>query len=165
MIDREARRIFAQAIRALVAGQITNYEFEDSRIPRLNTSDPAVSAIYQEGAWHLYCDLEEHRLRGKHAVSRAEKSQVARWVLFLRTDLPYKWPELRGIRFFALAVANLLSLGLANRFYARWFRQQGEVDLWPFIRRQDYETALGRPPYPGVTSNSSFKPTPPHGAA
>ena len=165
MIDREARTKFAQAIRALVAGQITNDEFEDSRLSRLNTSDPAIAAIYQEGAWHLYSDLEEHRLRGKHAISRTDKSHVARWILFLKTDLPYEWPELRGKRFFALGLGNLLTLGLANRFYTRWFKQQGDIDVWPFIRRQDYETALGRPPYLVVTSNNSFKPMPLRGTA
>ncbi|MBJ7575480.1 hypothetical protein [Luteimonas sp. MC1828] len=165
MIDREARDRFAQAIRALVAGTITNDEFEGVRFPALDTADPAIAAIYQEGAWHLYSDLEEHRLRGKHAISRKDKSHVARWVLFLKTDLPYEWPELGGARFFALGLANLFTLGVANRFYVKWFKQQGEVDIWPFIRHEDYAAALERPVYLGVTSNNSFKPTPLRGAA
>ncbi|ABI59616.1 hypothetical protein [Nitrosomonas eutropha] len=165
MIDREARDRFAQAIRALVAGTITNDQFEDIRLPSLNTADPAIAAIYQEGAWHLYSDLEEHRLRGKHALSPKDKSHVARWVLFLKTDLPYEWPELRGMRFFALGLANLFTFGLANRFYANWFKQQGEVEVWPFIRQADYAAALERPVYLGVASNNSFKPMPLRGTA
>ena len=165
MIDREARDRFAQAIRALVAGTITNVQFEDIRLPALNTADPAIAAIHQEGTWHLYSDLEEHRVRGKHALSRKDKSHVARWVLFLKTDLPYEWPELRGMWFFALALANLLTLGLANRLYANWFKQRGDVDVWPFIRQADYAAALERPVYLGVTSNNSFKPMPLRGTA
>lgn len=158
MIDREARDKFAQALRALAAGSITNDEFEDMRLPELNTADPAITAIYQEGAWHLYSDLEEHRLRGKHALSREGKSHVARWVLFLKTDLPYEWPELRGIRFFALGIANSFTLGFVNHFYTSWFKRQGEMAVWPFIRQEDYAAALEQPVYLGVTSKPDEAP-------
>lgn len=120
MIDRKARDKYAQAIRALVAGMITNDEFEDERLPALDTADPAISAI---------------------------KSHVARWVLFLKTDVPYEWPELSGKRFFALALANVLTFGYANRFYEDWFKQQGEADVWPFVRYADYAAALECPVY------------------
>src|SRR5436190_16244886 len=105
MVDRKARSRFAESIRALVAGQITNDEFEDLRLPTLDTSDPAIVAIFDEGVWRLYSDLHEHRLRGKYALSRKNTSDVARWILFLRTDLPYEWPQLRGLRYLALLVA------------------------------------------------------------
>ena len=165
MVDRKARNLFAQSIRALVAGQITNDEFEDVRLPALHTADPAIAAIYQEGAWHLYSDLEEHRLRGKHALSSQDKAHVARWVLFLKTDLPYAWPELRGLRFFALGIANIVTIGLANKVYANWFKRHGDIDVWPFINREDLAVAQQHPVYLGVTSNNSFKPRPLRGPA
>lgn len=165
MIDRIARDRFAQAIRALIAGTITNREFEDKRLPALDTADPAIAAICQEGAWHLYCDLQEHRLRGRHALSRKDKSHVARWVLFLKTDFPYEWPQLRGMRFFGLALANLLTLGVANRFHASWFRKHGAMDVWPFMRQADYAAALKTPAYLGATSAHAFEPRPPSGEA
>jgi hypothetical protein len=160
MVDRESRSRFAESIRALVAGRITNDELEDSRLPELEADDPAISEIYKEGVWHLYSDLHEHHLRGKYAISRQDKATVARWVLFLRTDLPYEWPVLRGWRFFGLALANLISVGLANRFYSRWFAQQGKADIWPFIRPHDLAFAQRNCGYLGAASNNSFKPSP-----
>ena len=160
MVDRKARSLFAESIRALVAGLITNDDFEDKRLPALNTSDPAISAIYQEGVWRLYSDLHEHRLRGKDALSRKDKAVVARWILFLRTDLPYEWPELRGMRFFCLAIANLVSLGLANRLYSSWFRKHGMAEIWPFIRPEDFASARQYSGYLAAASNNSFKPSP-----
>ena len=160
MVDRKARSRFAESIRALVAGRITNDEFEDSRLPELETDDPAISEIYKEGVWHLYSDLHEHHLRGKFALSREDKAIAARWVLFLRTDLSYEWPVLRGWRFFGLALANLFSLGLANRFYSRWFAQHGKADIWPFMRLSDLAFAQRHCGYLGAASNNSFKPSP-----
>lgn len=147
MVDRKARDGFAQAIRALVAGTITNDQFEDSRLPALRSADPAVKAIQNEGVWHLYSDLEEHRLRGKHALARADKTHVARWVLFLKTDLPYEWPVMSGLNAFLLALASLLTLGAAHRCYAHRLQQHGDMHVWPFIRQADYQAALARPVY------------------
>ena len=85
MIDCVARRILAEAVRALASGQITNDTFED-RLP-VGSHDPAVHEVFQNGAWYLYGDVDEHRLAGPDKLTRAAKSEVARWILFLETDL------------------------------------------------------------------------------
>jgi hypothetical protein len=150
MVDRRARALFSESIRALVAGQITNDEFEDQRLAELNTSDPAILAIYEEAILGgLYSDLHEYRLRGKYAVSRGDKSHVARWILFLRTELPYEWPRLEGFRYMALLLANFLSFCLASRFYRRWFAKHGDLEIWPFIREEDYVAARRESGYLG----------------
>lgn len=155
MIDREARDTLAQAIRALGAGTISNDAFERRRQPALGSADPAVAAIDREGAWQLYDDFQEHRLRGRYALTRGGRSEVARWVLFLKTDLPYEWPLLRGPGLFLLGLANLLTLGIAGRGYAGWFGRQGDIDVWPFVRQADYAAALERAAYLGGGNESA----------
>jgi len=147
MIDRAARDRFSQGIRALAAGLVTNDEFEDTRYYPLKSADRAISAIYQDGACGLYADEDDVRLIGARALSREDKTQVARWVLFLKTDLPYEWPMLSFPRMFALSLANLVTLGLAGRLYSNWCIRQGEPEVWPFIRDSDYTAALERPVY------------------
>ena len=146
MIDRGARNKLAGALRALASGLITNDEFEDQRLPYSN-EDPAIYEVYSNGAWSLYSDLQLYRLRGRHRLDDKTRSAVARWVLFLKTDLPYEWPiSTPGHGMFRL-VANLLTVGFANRFFVRKFQAHGDVSVWPFIRRSDYDAALATPVY------------------
>lgn len=146
MVDREARNKLAEAMRALANGLITNDEFEDNRLPRCK-EDLAISEVFSKGAWLLYSDLEEYRLSGIHRLDDKTKSVVARWVLFLKTDLPYEWPtsniQQGLLRFFT----KLLTLGVANKGYERKFKSCGDIEVWPFLRRADFEFALQNPVY------------------
>jgi hypothetical protein len=78
MIDAQARTRFAGLIRQLVAGLITNDQFED-RLPQ--SKDPAVHEVFFSGIWGLYSDLHEYRLVGKDAVPRAARREIARCIL------------------------------------------------------------------------------------
>lgn len=144
VIDTNARQKLAEALRALVSGVITNDEFEE-RIP-LGSEDPAINAIFSAG-WSLYSDLWSYRLRDHHRLPRATKSEVARWILFLKTETPYEWPVLKGISDFFLILSSLLTLGLTMMIYRKSYRQQGDYDVWPFIRSSDYQAALCTPAY------------------
>jgi hypothetical protein len=146
MIDRQARNELAESIRALVSGQVSNDEFEE-RVPFRRTGDPALAEIFSKGAWCLYSDLSEYRLSGKHRLSAQAKSEVARWILFLKSDFPYEWPRPGFGKMLGLLIANAVTLGVANAFYARRFRACGDAEVWPFLRRADYETALEQPVY------------------
>ena len=90
MIDRAARDTFADLITRFVAGEISNDEFE-SAIPF--SEDAAIFEIYRWGGWFLYDDLQEYSLSGEAALSPEMQAIVARWVLFLHTELEYEWPE------------------------------------------------------------------------
>ena len=164
MIDEAARQEFSQALRALAVGNISNDEFEDVRLPRTNTSDPAIEALYKNGAWCLYSDLHEHKLSGRYALSAESKRHVARWVLFLRSGLPYEWPQLRGWRYILFLLANAATLGLANRAYQRKVSRSGDADVWPFRTREDYVAALSRPPYLQGPPNFAFQGKPLRGS-
>jgi methylase of polypeptide subunit release factors len=77
----------------------------------------------------------------------------------LKTDLPYEWPVIRmGVLVMIMRVlANLVTLGLAARRDQRSFERSGDISVWPFLRRTDYEAALANPPYlNGPPSHSSL---------
>lgn len=146
MIDRTARDRLAEALRALASGLISNDEFEDSRLP-YSKHDIAIREIFFRGAWMLYSDTHKYRLIGKFKLDDATKSEVARWALFLKTDLPYEWKACSAPQTLGMFMANIFTLGMANRFFIPHFEAQGDVGVWPFIRKADYEAALRNPPY------------------
>ncbi len=144
MVDRTSRDALAALIRHLVAGRVTNDEFEERR-PRSN--DAAVFEIFWNGVWGLHDDLHEHRLTGRWYIPREARSDVARAILFLKGDLEYEWspypPRPRPLTMFL----SLMTFGLANLLMARTWKKQGDPRVWPFMRRGDYERALEHPPY------------------
>ncbi len=158
MIDRMGRDRLAESIHQLAAGVITNHEFEDKG--EFQSTDDAIRAVFWGGAWLLYDDFRTYRLRGKYRLDPAVRKEAARWVLFLKTDLPYEWPVTRPGMFAILrAFANLMTLGLVARRAQRRFERCGDFAVWPFLRRADYEAALQRPPYLNGPSNYGMQPT------
>jgi hypothetical protein len=156
MIDREARRQVAELLRHLVSGQITNDEFED-RLPQ-GSADRGVSEISSE-AWYLYSDLWEHRLVGEQRLSPEARTSVARTVLFLQSDREYEWPEWPfGSRFLS-ALLRLFTLGVFGRGAKARYEKAGDIGVWPFLRREDYEAALQAPPYLSGRSNNKMQQT------
>ncbi len=145
MIDRAARDRFAELLRHLVSGQITNDQFEDP-LP-LKSEDAAVNAVFWNGAWLLYDDLKEYKLVGKYRLPKDTRRETARWILFLKSDLPYEWSRSLWLFRFPGYVVNLATLGVAGFIAARRLKRSGDVEVWPFRRRSDYEVALRHPTY------------------
>ncbi|WP_143707314.1 hypothetical protein [Uliginosibacterium sp. TH139] len=145
MIDRLARDKFAELLRHLVAGQISNDEFEDN-LP-LGSSDRAVSAIFWNGAWMLYDDMREYKLTGKYRLPRDAKREVARWILFLKTDFEYEWPRIQGIFRFPWYLIVIFTLGLVIPIARYKLHQAGDISVWPFLRITDLEQEKSTPPY------------------
>jgi hypothetical protein len=144
MIDRPSRRAVGELLRHLAAGQITNDQFAE-RLPR-RSDDVAIAEIRHQ-AWFLYSDLREYRFTGKDRLSDEHRRDVARWILFLQSDLEYEWPRMSAPLSALLFVANLVTLGWAGRAVVRRFKQHGAFDVWPFISRSEYEAALSEPKY------------------
>ncbi|HEV7507825.1 MAG TPA: hypothetical protein VGS07_23275 [Thermoanaerobaculia bacterium] len=145
MVDRDARDKMVLLIRRLVAGRITNDEFE-AGLP-FGSSDPAVMEVYHRGLWSFYSDLSEHRLVGSHRLSRTARREVARFILFLKSDLNYEWPCRQLWKELLWMLAGLLTLGVAGRLYWPWIGTHGEVRVWPFLRKEDFEQAVRHPCY------------------
>jgi hypothetical protein len=147
MVDRQSRRQLAELLRHLVAGLITNDEFE-ARCPR-RSNDAAIRQVLHEGAWFLYDDLQEHRLTGHQKPSAADRQSVARWILFLESDVEYEWPVVPLVIRLALLPFNLVTMGFVGRMVQRYASRGGDAEVWPFRRQADYQAALKRPPYLG----------------
>lgn len=126
-------------MRHFAAGLITNDQFED-RLPR--SRDAAVKEV-RANAWYLYDDLREYRLAGRDRLPEEARSAVARWVLFLGTDLEYEYPCSGEMASLAFDLLSLCTFGLAGWAWRRRFRRQ--KDLWPFFRRADFDAALAAP--------------------
>jgi hypothetical protein len=168
MIDRYSRDRLAELLRHLVCGQMTNDDFCDTAGKiRWASKDLAVSAIY-EYADGLYSDLQTYRLRGPRRISDEHRRQTAIAAMFLYSDLEYEWPETskavwRGqylmYAFGAACIAGLV-LGPIMFFWAvglyplswavHWWernawrtqqRELGDVEVWPFLRRADFDRA------------------------
>ncbi len=134
MIDRRARNIAANAIRDFMEGTISNREYE-RRYPR-SKDDHALWEIYVQ-MWFLYSDLKEHTLTGEYALKEESRSFLDRCILFLKSDLDFQWPRQKFRPWYGLF--RIIGLG---RFIDRLERKEmniGDVDVWPFLKKTEYE--------------------------
>lgn len=137
MPDLHARNELYLALRRLVVGRITNDEFEARLSNRvLRSADPGVQAILW-AAWLLYDDLREHRMTGPYALTPSGRRHVARWLVFLKSDVEYEWVEVPFWLKVLLFVPNVATLGLIGSALQWWLDRQGDTDVWPFIRPSD----------------------------
>jgi hypothetical protein len=143
MIDRFARNQAAEAIRHFATGQITNWQF----IKQYPTSrkDPAIWAL-DDTVWCLYDDFRTHTLIGKDALTKEGKKEVARWLTFLYSDEEYLWPRIGRPGLRRDPEPWLLSW-LFGFGPGRWkrFKASGDYDVWPFIKREDFDRARKKP--------------------
>lgn len=143
MIGRDARDILAENIRHLVSGVISNDEFED-RVP-WKSIDPAVREITLGGPWHLYSDIHAYRLKDEYRVSDAQQTEAARWILFLKSELPYEWPQANRFVDLLWGPLIVLTLGYISRLRRHTFAKHGDISVWPFLRVADFERATASP--------------------
>jgi len=152
--DRQRRDRMAEELRHFAGGRTTNDEFEDrlhailkERTVGLKEDDAALWAITSR-SWFLYDDTRVHRLDGKRKLNREARKEIARWIVFLHSDLPYEWP-MRNFISINSCLLNLLTLGLAQIVLAPLYRKRygsmGEWSVWPFIRKNDLEQEKKRP--------------------
>ncbi len=134
MIDRNARNQLADLLRSLASGLITNDEFENL-IPK--SKDKAINEVFYQGGWSLYSDMKEYKLKGKDALDRVVKKEVARWVLFLKSNYEYSWPS---IPFIQRAIYGL-TFGLFGTSYVKVWSLAGDVDVWPFLKNEHFTKA------------------------
>jgi hypothetical protein len=147
MIDRSARRSLAENVRHLAAGVITNDEFEHRTRSLLVSKDPAIREIFWSGAWSLSSHERVDRFRGSTALSPLALREIARWIMFLQSDLPYEWPvhsKLAGVAWIPVHVATL---GVSAKLQRRRFLKAGDFSVWPFICGDDQRTARRLPTY------------------
>ena len=142
-VDPVTRKEYAALLRHLAVGLITNREFE-MRTP--DWHDTALDEI-NWAMLPLYGDDYEHKLAGEYRLGRDSRQSVARTILFLRSDMRYRWPRQTGCAQGAALVLSLLTLGRFGRWWWRHRAPDGDESVWPFYTRAEYEQALRNPPY------------------
>jgi hypothetical protein len=143
-IDITARRKSAALFRHFAAGQLTNYQLEESQP---ESFELGLNAIFFYGIWPLYDDLHEHKLTGRHRLTPEDRDHIARIILFLHTSLPYRWPVGTGWRGIADWLVTFLTLGIYRPMRRRIRESGGDKSVWPFFTRAEYDSALQHPPF------------------
>ena len=93
-VDVLARRRYVKHLRSLATGRITNFEYEDAVNESVDFGKDGVLRVMYRYAWNLYDDLHQHRLVGEYALPKEARREIAKWIVFLYTDLEYRWPTL-----------------------------------------------------------------------
>ena len=173
MVDKVRRQKLALHLRHLSVGLITNDDFEEriyedvsfGSLPEHYHSEKDIINEDQiikpmlELSWCLYSDLEEHKLKGRHELSKEHLKDIARCILFLLSDLEYEWPyidiknPLFGLSFKEL-ILSILTLGQYFRNKKKDIEKEyeqikllGDFDVWPFFSLKDYEAQLLLQPF------------------
>jgi len=147
MIDRLTRDCLAEGLRQFAAGRSWSEDFEQRCVlPSMKSQDPAAREIAW-AAWCLYDDISDTRLIGRYRLSRENRRAIARWIMFLRSEMAYEWPTYPRWRALVLLPLDLLTLGTTARIRHRKWRRTGEFSVWPYRRWSDYRAAIRRPVY------------------
>ncbi len=131
--------------RHYLAGVSTNFAFDDA-IFALRSADPAIKAI-REQLWLLYDDLREHRAKGAWQPPVGQREVVTRMVLFLKTDLEYRWPAVPAWYFAVRPIIRLVTLGLGVQVLDRQFEVSDSENVWPFRGAEEVRAAMREPRY------------------
>jgi hypothetical protein len=107
----------------------------------------------------LYSDLKNHKLIGKYALHEDALKEIARFILFLHSDLEYKWKYVDMTNpLIKLTINDLIkSIMTLGKYYKEIkeqrekdfeeMRKEGDIEYWPFKTKSDYENQLEKQPY------------------
>ncbi len=173
MVDLEKRNRLAELLRHLSTGQISNDEFEDKltdeitngylpenfyRAKGINEMDPVLRPVI-ETAWGLYDDTRNHGLNGSDELSDYAKKEIARYILFLKSNQEYTWdyidlmnPIMRFsfkdmLKSIATFGKHYSSLKLSRDEEFARIKETGDFEFWPFKTKEDFENELNNQPY------------------
>jgi len=146
MIDREKRDVAATLVRQFRDGEITSDDLETDWPTR---SDDKVLEAVESVVWSFYDDHRPRRMIGRDAASPKEREDLTRYAAFLESQLPYDWSKSNFYGLGGCGVLVILSFGLlwpvdwwikrGNARIEAELRQEGDLDVWPFTSRADYD--------------------------
>jgi hypothetical protein len=136
MIDRKSREQVALALRQFASGRLSQNELYALTTQVEHSPDRGVATLAEAIYWQ-FINLGPKRLVGRHAPTSEARRDVARWVLFLRSDEPYVWPD-RGPSLGDIGRA-VLTLGKSWIAQCEQRSRIGDESFWPFVSRQQLE--------------------------
>ena len=145
MIDRTARDRVAEVARHYVAGISTNFALDDALF-ELESNDPCICAIRKQ-LWLIYDDLREHRNNEQWALTSHQREVITRIIMFLKTDIEYRWPTVPGWYAALRPILRLLTLGAATQVLDERYAFQDNDDVWPFRSQSEIQEARNDPKY------------------
>jgi hypothetical protein len=147
MIARDSRNRLAEALRHYVSGRITNDELFAASVS-VDRRDREAVAV-KMAAWLLYDDLKTHFVENRLPPRSEARREVARWIVFLHSDVEYIWPGSPAafVNMFH-NVVNFLTFGWWwRRTVGKWEQrvENGRYSMWPFSGRAEFEQAINQP--------------------
>ena len=145
MIDRDARDRIALALRQLGSGRLSLDEYESICDAILPSDDPAITAVEDASYWGS-CELGPKRFVGRHLLSPESRRDIARVVVFLRSDFEYRWPSERdwsALRYL-LHVLGVRCIPVSQAEIAQW-AQVVDAEAWPFVSVAEVKSAASVP--------------------
>lgn len=145
MVNREKREVARRLLDEFLKREITGEELADS-YPR-DKADAAIGAIY-ERVWGYWDDGDTGRRVPQGQQQGEARAVFERCMAFLDSNLEYEWPP---VRWFKVSMALLRACGFRSmaerkaRESLNQIRSHGNLEVWPFIRKEDYERFSSRP--------------------
>jgi len=146
MIDRKNRKLVIEATRQYVGGFIDNDSYDDILFYKFRSEDAGLNEVVNQ-LWHCYDDLSTHKNSGKHRLSVESRSDIARYILFLQSDIEYRWPNHIIVNGICRLLSYPLTLGLLPYFADKNHRNKGPIEIWPFFTEEMYQLQLKNPSY------------------
>lgn len=146
MICRASRDRLALALRQYVSGRLSNDDLDDIEVDWRDRGAVAV----KEMAWGMYSDMYEHHASGEHRIIGDDRTEVAKWIVFLHSDFEYLWPEYSFRKLQLTWLDNLITLGILKKSREKkWneFSEVGAIEAWPFISLTHLNSATEQPRY------------------
>ena len=140
MIDRVARNTIFDQLRKIAAGRISGFECENN-LMSLPNDDRAVDGFRR--TLRELIDENDASLKPIFAKKSEMRSRLARWLVFLKSDCAYRWPDEKlppGILdFYKSSFFDRLT-GADQRMQQRIarFMQAGEYNYWPFKTKKEF---------------------------
>lgn len=137
MVNPEKRELARCLIQRFVRKEITGEELADGY--PADKKDAAIGAIY-ERLWG-YWDDRRGRLLSQEKLQVEASAVFGRCIAFLDLELEYEWPPIQWFRF-SLALLRVCGFRKIaerkGRESLKQIRSYGNLEVWPFIREEDY---------------------------
>lgn len=143
MIDRIARNILFDQLRKVATGKITGFACENVLLS-LQNEDRVVDALRRTLGELI--DEKDTSLKAIFAKKSEMRSRIARWLMFLKSDCDYQWPNEKlpsGILDFykPTLLDRLTGASARNQTRISEFMKAGDYQYWPFTSKCEFDHA------------------------